>query len=98
MPGGGAGYASLRQNRQREQPPSQPAVHHPRIVDLAAVPEDKREQEFGDDNPVPLVEFLNIDDEVAASHDPIVRESPKTGRNDPCPCGSGKKFKKCCGA
>jgi hypothetical protein len=23
---------------------------------------------------------------------------PKTGRNDPCPCGSGKKFKKCCGA
>ncbi|MDD4617044.1 MAG: YchJ family protein [Alphaproteobacteria bacterium] len=24
--------------------------------------------------------------------------SDKTGRNDPCPCGSGKKFKKCCGA
>jgi hypothetical protein len=23
---------------------------------------------------------------------------PKVGRNDPCPCGSGKKFKKCCGA
>jgi SEC-C motif-containing protein len=29
---------------------------------------------------------------------PVVRESPKVGRNDPCPCGSGKKFKKCCGA
>ncbi len=27
---------------------------------------------------------------------PIKRESPKVGRNDPCPCGSGKKFKKCC--
>jgi len=27
----------------------------------------------------------------------IQRESPKVGRNDPCPCGSGKKFKKCCG-
>lgn len=26
------------------------------------------------------------------------REHPKVGRNDPCPCGSGKKFKKCCGA
>ena len=26
------------------------------------------------------------------------REEPKTGRNDPCPCGSGKKFKKCCAA
>jgi hypothetical protein len=24
------------------------------------------------------------------------RESPKVGRNDPCPCGSGKKYKKCC--
>jgi SEC-C motif-containing protein len=28
---------------------------------------------------------------------PIVRVDPKTGRNDPCPCGSGRKFKKCCG-
>jgi len=27
-----------------------------------------------------------------------VRRGPKVGRNDPCPCGSGKKFKKCCGA
>jgi uncharacterized protein len=25
------------------------------------------------------------------------REEPKVGRNDPCPCGSGKKFKQCCG-
>jgi hypothetical protein len=25
------------------------------------------------------------------------REEPRVGRNDPCPCGSGKKFKKCCG-
>lgn len=24
------------------------------------------------------------------------RATPKIGRNDPCPCGSGKKFKKCC--
>lgn len=29
---------------------------------------------------------------------PYVRESPKVGRNDPCPCGSGKKFKRCHGA
>ena len=27
----------------------------------------------------------------------VVRGTPKTGRNDPCPCGSGRKFKKCCG-
>ncbi|MHC5088906.1 MAG: SEC-C metal-binding domain-containing protein [Planctomycetota bacterium] len=24
-------------------------------------------------------------------------DQPKVGRNDPCPCGSGKKYKKCCG-
>jgi SEC-C motif-containing protein len=29
---------------------------------------------------------------------PVVREEPKVGRNDPCSCGSGKKYKKCCGA
>ncbi len=28
---------------------------------------------------------------------PIVREGPRIGRNDPCHCGSGKKYKKCCG-
>lgn len=27
----------------------------------------------------------------------VVLEQPKVGRNDPCPCGSGKKYKKCCG-
>ena len=32
----------------------------------------------------------------AAHH--IESEQPKVGRNDPCPCGSGKKYKKCCGA
>jgi len=29
---------------------------------------------------------------------PVTRSSEKVGRNDPCPCGSGKKYKKCCGA
>jgi SEC-C motif-containing protein len=27
----------------------------------------------------------------------VIRTGPKVGRNDPCPCGSGKKFKHCCG-
>ena len=27
----------------------------------------------------------------------VVNEGPKIGRNDPCPCGSGKKYKNCCG-
>ena len=29
---------------------------------------------------------------------PVVRDQPKVGRNDPCPCGSGNKYKKCHGA
>ena len=29
---------------------------------------------------------------------PEVRTEPKIGRNEPCPCGSGKKYKRCCGA
>ncbi len=33
-----------------------------------------------------------------ASQQPIRREGEKVGRNAPCPCGSGKKYKKCCGA
>jgi preprotein translocase subunit SecA len=35
--------------------------------------------------------------EVAVAVKTIVRDEPKVGRNDPCPCGSGKKYKKCCG-
>jgi HEAT repeat protein len=51
----------------------------------------------------------SLDDEVISSATtelvsqpqvavPFRREQPKIGRNDPCPCGSGKKYKKCCGA
>jgi len=35
---------------------------------------------------------------AAVKQQTMVREGPKVGRNDPCPCGSGKKFKKCHGA
>lgn len=32
----------------------------------------------------------------APSLEPQRRPEPRVGRNDPCPCGSGKKYKKCC--
>lgn len=35
--------------------------------------------------------------ETAPAAQPYHKEGPKVGRNDPCPCGSGKKYKKCCG-
>lgn len=34
---------------------------------------------------------------VARPTKPVVNGGPKIGRNAPCPCGSGKKYKKCCG-
>lgn len=37
------------------------------------------------------------DIQVASVRNEPVRVEPKIGRNDPCPCGSGKKYKKCCG-
>lgn len=37
------------------------------------------------------------DDEQDYQLQPYRRSEPKVGRNDPCPCGSGKKYKKCCG-
>ena len=35
--------------------------------------------------------------ELALGQGGPVSRPPKVGRNDPCPCGSGKKYKKCCG-
>lgn len=38
----------------------------------------------------------NLDDHYPEVTAPIKHTEPKVGRNDPCPCGSGKKYKKCC--
>jgi preprotein translocase subunit SecA len=38
------------------------------------------------------------DQEIVLPKVTIRRETPKVGRNDPCPCGSGKKYKNCHGA
>jgi len=40
-------------------------------------------------------EWLYVDGHISPRT--IVRSMPKVGRNDPCPCGSGKKYKQCCG-
>ena len=41
-------------------------------------------------------EWFFVDGEIL--RDVVQRVSQKVGRNEPCPCGSGKKYKKCCGA
>jgi uncharacterized protein len=43
--------------------------------------------------------FLRYRQAVATAQDSsVTRSTPRVGRNEPCPCGSGKKYKKCCGA
>jgi len=42
-------------------------------------------------------EALASDEQAEAEHKPFVRGTEKVGRNDPCPCGSGKKYKQCHG-
>ena len=46
----------------------------------------------------PLQENLADDKNVQKKKVIVVRKAEKVGRNDLCPCGSGKKYKKCCGA
>lgn len=61
-----------------------------------------REMHFGH-APAPTLDayeqsLLEADDEQEDdSEQPFIREGHKVGRNDPCPCGSGKKYKQCCG-
>ncbi|AGK54057.1 YecA family protein [Bacillus sp. 1NLA3E] len=41
--------------------------------------------------------FRNESQQKGYFYTPPIKSEPKIGRNDPCPCGSGKKYKKCCG-
>lgn len=40
--------------------------------------------------------YGHVEKKTEGSETATYRSGPKVGRNDPCPCGSGKKYKKCC--
>ncbi|HKR90641.1 MAG TPA: UPF0149 family protein [Phenylobacterium sp.] len=67
---------------------------------LLQLPDEAENQFFADAGELVPVAILEIAEFWRAARSAPQRRStgPKTGRNDPCPCGSGKKFKKCCGA
>jgi len=46
---------------------------------------------------VTVADLQDLTNEQRYKVETVKRESPKVGRNDPCPCGSGKKFKQCHG-
>ena len=54
------------------------------------------DEDESDDFDVEDIEPQNDSYEEVKKIVPLPGEKPKVGRNDPCPCGSGKKFKKCC--
>ena len=60
----------------------------PRLAPPPAPPLEYRHQSAG----------LLEEPPAAAAAQPLRRGTPKVGRNAPCPCGSGRKYKRCCGA
>ena len=67
-----------------------------------ALEEQKKQQSLSSENQPALQQPIidqNISSEPQEPKVPqtIQRNAPKLGRNDPCHCGSGKKFKHCCG-
>jgi preprotein translocase subunit SecA len=60
-----------------------------RQMPIALTPPDEDDEDFyPGDNEEEMYEPVQVT---------YRREDPKVGPNDPCPCGSGKKYKKCCG-
>ncbi len=57
---------------------------------------EKKTITFGDEG-LPLSELSKVAAMLRGTSSPATVGRQKVGRNEPCPCGSGKKFKKCCG-
>ena len=75
--------------------------HDTGVVEFKALYADKEQKDYLHHE---ISTFKKIDgkwfynDGQIVGTGPIMRATPKVGRNEPCTCGSGKKFKKCCGA
>jgi preprotein translocase subunit SecA len=77
-----------------------PADLQPRSV-FSAIPQQAVHQEFQAGIPRPVAPQQAVLEETQVPQQPTAaapRTEDKVGRNDPCPCGSGKKYKKCHGA
>lgn len=62
-----------------------------------SVEESHPEEEFEHQHHEPKVIEHRGDENMEQAQETVRRDEKKVGRNDPCSCGSGKKFKKCCG-
>ena len=68
-----------------------------RALSHIRIEKEVREEEFQHEEPQDNLTYAGSEAAEAAAAQPVKREAPKVGRNAPCPCGSGKKYKKCCG-
>ncbi|MBD0365631.1 MAG: preprotein translocase subunit SecA, partial [Flavisolibacter sp.] len=82
---------------QEETPQQQLREGRPQKTDMSKMRVNKEEIEaMGDDYAANEKDYFDPSEGVAVKQEPI-RVGPKIGRNDPCPCGSGKKYKNCHG-
>lgn len=97
--------AILRKLKQRQFKDVKEGKFEPETSKAAYLDEFKKDTEF-----MEVLESIGIDEAYIISliddacANPLDKEdeptgslNPGVGRNDPCPCGSGKKFKRCCG-
>ena len=83
----------LRRQAKRNEPTIETTLEAP---SGGSVLRKKTKITFGEEG-LPLSELPNLGAALRKNSSPASMGKPKVGRNEPCPCGSGKKFKKCCG-
>jgi preprotein translocase subunit SecA len=81
------GYDAFMDLIHRIKADSVGTLFHLQVKPHQELPEEARPE-------APQLSYSHGDGSAAQ---PKQRQNKKTGRNDPCPCGSGKKYKKCCG-
>jgi preprotein translocase subunit SecA len=83
-------------NEPPRQPRAEPAVENKKVAQAAFVDLTRNIQRQKDQEMKTLL-TASSSSESKGSEGPVIR-GDKVGRNDPCPCGSGKKYKKCHGS
>ena len=76
-------------------------ISHVQVQQEDRTEELARQMRFGHQHPSAAIDeevtgITEVVNEPVANHYPVVREARKISRNEPCPCGSGKKYKQCC--
>ena len=88
-------FRSITRVRVEQKPEEELPVEEPEAIPLAHTPTPQ--PMFQHKEQPQNLSYSGQEPEEAAASEPV-RADRKPGRNDPCPCGSGKKYKKCCGA